>query len=275
MSSDLLSPHHLPTTVSDLLSADSWALLPPLPEAEEAFWHTQYTHESYFVPGRGFDQYAPAYQLGWQAGHEQGASQVGLPSFESQENELRARWLQAHGNSLLDWAQVKAAVKAAFSRTIKAQKIEAQAKLLGDTAKMGLALALQAGQSFAESSNTFLRTAESSMANDVLRRFSHDSHKLVVELEALVDGTSLQKAIAAEGQSGLLVRLRRAWTDYLGAAAAETLSGVLQRLQTWLDRTERIAQQALPSDVIKLLKHHVMVLRGHVEALQWLSHGPA
>ena len=71
------------------------------------------------------------------------------------------------------------------------------------------------------------------------------------------------------------MRLRRVWADYLGAAATETLSGVLQRLQTWLDRTERIAQQALPSDVIKLLKHHVLVLRGHVEALQWLSRGPA
>ena len=246
-----------------------------MPEAEDAFWHTQYTLESYFVAGRGFDQYSPAYQLGWQAGYGQGANQAGLLSFESQENELRARWLQAHGHSLLDWAQVKAAVKAAFSRAVAPQKIEAHPKPLGDTAKMGLALVLQAGQSFAESSSAFLRTAESSMANDVLRRFSHDSHKLVVELEALVDGTSLQKAIAAEGQSGLLERLRRVWVGYLGAAAAETLSGVLQRLQTWLDRTERIVQQALPSDVTKLLKHHVMVLRGHVEALQWLSRGPA
>ena len=246
-----------------------------MPEAQEAFWHTRYTFEPYFVAGRGFDQYAPAYLLGWQAGREQGDSQQGSPSFESQENELRARWLQAHGSSLLDWAQVKAAVKAAFRRTVALQKLEEQLKPLGDTAKMGLVLVLQAGQSFAESSSSFLRTAESSMANDALRRFSHDSHKLVAELEGLVDGNSLQKAIAAEEHSGLLVRLRRVWADYLGAAATETLSGVLQRLQTWLDRTERIAQQALPSDVIKLLKHHVLVLRGHVEALQWLSRGPA
>ena len=121
-----------------------------MPEAQEAFWHTQYTFEPYFVAGRGFDQYAPAYLLGWQAGREQGDSQQGSPSFESQENELRARWLQAHGSSLLDWAQVKAAVKAAFRRTVALQKLEEQLKPLGDTAKMGLALVLQAGQSFAE-----------------------------------------------------------------------------------------------------------------------------
>ena len=275
MSADLLSPHHQSATAPELLSADNWSLLQQMPEAQEAFWHTRYTFEPYFVAGRGFDQYAPAYLLGWQAGREQGDSQQGSPSFESQENELRARWLQAHGRSLLDWAQVKAAVKAAFSRAVAPQKIEPQPKPLGDTAKMGLALVLQAGQSFAESSSSFLRTAESSMTNDALRRFSHDSQKLVVELEGLVDGSSLQEAVTAEEQSGLLERLRRVWVGYLGAAAAETLSGVLQRLQTWLDRTERIVLQALPSDVIKLLKHHVMVLRGHVEALQWLSRGPA
>lgn len=275
MLADLLSTNRLSATVPELLSAASGSLLPQMPEAEDAFWHTQYTLESYFVAGRGFDQYSPAYQLGWQAGYGQGANQAGLLSFESQENELRARWLQAHGQSLLDWSQVKAAVKAAFSRAVAPQKRELQPKPLGDTAKMGLALVLQAGQSFAESSSSFLRTAESSMTNDALRRFSHDSHKLVVELEGLVDGSSLQEAVAAQEQSGPLERLRRVWADYLGAAAAETLSGVLLRLQTWLDRTERIVQQALPSDVTKLLKHHVMVLRGHVEALQWLSRGPA
>lgn len=274
MPADLLSINPPSVTAPDLLSAESGVLLPQMPEAEEAFWHSQYALEPYFVAGRSFDQYEPAYQLGWQAGYGQEGNQAGLPSFESQENELRTRWLQAHGSSLLDWAQVKAAVKAAYCRAAAPPKVAVPPKLLGYTVKMDLALVLQAGQSFAESSSAFLRTAESSMTNDALRRFSNDSYKLVVELEELVDGTSLPEAAAAQEQSGLLERARRAWSDYLGGAAAETLAGVLQRLQTWLERTERIAQQVLPSEVTKLLKHHVMVLRGHIEALQWLSHGP-
>lgn len=274
LTADLLSISPSSATVPELLSGGSGLLLPQIPEAEEAFWHTHYTLEPYFVAGRGFDQYAPAYQLGWQAGYEQASGQAGLLNFESQENVLRTRWLHTHGCSLLDWAQVKAAIKAAYSRAVAPQKMEAQPKSLGGSAQMELVLVLQAGQSFAESSNSFLRTADPSMANDVLRRCSHDSHKLVVELEGLVDGTPLQEP-AAKDQSGLLQRARSAWADYLGTAAAETLSGVLQRLQIWLERTEHIAQQVLPSDVAKLLKHHVMVLRGHIEALQWLSRVPA
>jgi hypothetical protein len=50
---------------------------------------------------------------------------------------------------------------------------------------------------------------------------------------------------------------------------------VLRRLQTWLERTEHTVQLDLPVKVAKLLKRHVMLLRGQLQALQWLSHGAA
>ena len=76
-----------------------------MPEAEEAFWHERYTCEPYFVPGRGFDQYYPAYLLGWQAGRYRARQTASgrSRSFESLEAELRQHWSRHCGGSLLDY----------------------------------------------------------------------------------------------------------------------------------------------------------------------------
>lgn len=249
-----------------------------MPEAEEAFWHERYMCEPYFVPGRSFDQYYPAYLLGWQAGRyraRQSASGKSR-SFESLEAELRQHWSRHCGGSLLDWSQVRAAVKAAWRRAIvpPVSKPCAEAAL-GQMAKNSLAMALQAGLRFAQSSRLFLTTADSSMAVDALRRFSQDSHKLVSELEELLDGVPEAPLSMALDEGGLLERVRKTWLDYLGETVAETWLDVLRRLQTWLERTEHTVQLDLPVKVAKLLKRHVMLLRGQLQALQWLSHGAA
>lgn len=140
-------------------------------------------------------------------------------------------------------------------------------------ARSSLALALQAALRFAQSSRLFLTTADSSMAVDALRRFSQDSHKLVSELEELLDGVAVAPLSMALDEGGLLQRVRKTWLDYLGETAAETWLDVLRRLQTWLERTEHTVQLDLPAKVAKLLKRHVMLLRGQLQALQWLSHG--
>src|SRR5437868_3012780 len=35
------------------------------PSAEEDYWRASYTDESYYQPGLSFDDYSPAYRLGW------------------------------------------------------------------------------------------------------------------------------------------------------------------------------------------------------------------
>ncbi|MBS3021228.1 hypothetical protein DJFAAGMI_03992 [Comamonas sp. PE63] len=268
----------LPLSISFPPEPGSNALSPLLqmPEAEEAFWHERYMYEPYFVPGRGFDQYYPAYLLGWQAGCYR--PRQAARSFESLEPELRQHWSEHCGGSLLDWSQVRAAVKAAWRRAIAPPLTKPVAEaVLGQRAQSSLALVLQAGQRFAQSSRQFLTTADSSMAVDALRRFSQDSHKLVSELAELLGGAAVEAPpeAADDGDSGLLERVRKTWLDYLGVTVGETWLDVLRRLQTWLECAERSAQLDLPAKAAKLLKRHVMLLRGQVQALQWLSHGTA
>ena len=255
-----------------LLDASALSPLLQMPEAEEAFWHERYMYEPYFVPGRGFDQYYPAYLLGWQAGCYR--PRQAARSFESLEPELRQHWSAHCGGSLLDWSQVRAAVKAAWRRAIAPPLAKPVAEVvLGQRAKSSLALVLQAGQRFAQSSRQFLTTADSSMAVDALRRFSKDSHKLVSEVAELLGGPAVEvpPEAADDSDSGLLERVRKTWLDYLGV----TWLDVLRRLQAWLECAERSAQLDLPAKAAKLLKRHVMLLRGQVQALQWLSHGAA
>lgn len=78
---------------------------------EDAFWHNAYVRESYYVAGRSYDQYRPAYALGWQA-----AFDFSSPRFEAVEQELERRWEAHDTSSLLDWAQVRGAVLAAWTR---------------------------------------------------------------------------------------------------------------------------------------------------------------
>lgn len=78
---------------------------------EDAFWRDSFTRESYYVPGRSYDQYRPAYALGWQA-----AFNRSIAHFAELEPELERHWESHDTSSLLDWAQVREAVLAAWLR---------------------------------------------------------------------------------------------------------------------------------------------------------------
>ncbi|WP_027996058.1 ferritin-like domain-containing protein [Simplicispira psychrophila] len=82
------------------------------PTAEDAYWREAHTRETYYEPGRSYDQdYRPAYALGW--------SPVGSTSdnsFDAVEPQLRERWDHERGVSSLDWDQARAPVRASWER---------------------------------------------------------------------------------------------------------------------------------------------------------------
>lgn len=78
---------------------------------EDAYWHAAFLRERYYVPGRGYDQYRPAYAMGWEAAFEDEQS-----SFAQIEAKLEHRWEAYHTSSLLDWSEVRDAVHAAWKR---------------------------------------------------------------------------------------------------------------------------------------------------------------
>ncbi len=76
---------------------------------EAAYWKEQYRNEPYFDPNYTFDDYEPAYRIGWE-NH--------LPdiSFENAEGLMAANWEGARGWSRLDWDKARGAAKAGYHR---------------------------------------------------------------------------------------------------------------------------------------------------------------
>lgn len=80
------------------------------PTAEDAHWRDAYQRESYYEAGRSYDEYRPAYELGWSSAGRQGAN------FEAVEPEFAREWNSARATSQLDWDQARPATRAAWER---------------------------------------------------------------------------------------------------------------------------------------------------------------
>lgn len=85
------------------------------PTVEDAYWREHYRDEDYYDSSLAYDDYAPAYRLGYEAyGSRDGRK------FEEVEPELRTRWSTTQGQSKLGWDRAKSAVRAGWHRVERA-----------------------------------------------------------------------------------------------------------------------------------------------------------
>ena len=82
------------------------------PTIEERYWRENYERQPYHRKGMAFDDYAPAYRLGWE-------SRLRNPNerFEDAESRLESDYRDMRGNSPLDWGDAAHATRAAWERT--------------------------------------------------------------------------------------------------------------------------------------------------------------
>ncbi|MDP3228232.1 MAG: PA2169 family four-helix-bundle protein [Acidovorax sp.] len=80
------------------------------PTEEDAYWRENYEREPYFVGGRTYDHYRPAYELGWSSvGRYEG-------DFDAVEPRLADDWRARHATDGLAWTDVRPATRAAWDR---------------------------------------------------------------------------------------------------------------------------------------------------------------
>lgn len=79
------------------------------PEAEEEYWQKQFRDEPYVDGESTFEDYGPAYRLGWQhySPHD---------TFDTAEEKLSLIWSQDASTSQLDWAKAREAAKASWRK---------------------------------------------------------------------------------------------------------------------------------------------------------------
>lgn len=81
------------------------------PTVEEAFWKENHAKQPYYKAGEEYDQYAPAYKLGYE-GRAAGTANT----FEEAEPALKDRYASMEAGSFAPWDRAKQATKAAWNR---------------------------------------------------------------------------------------------------------------------------------------------------------------
>lgn len=81
------------------------------PSVEEAYWKENHAQASYIDPTLTYEDYAPAYRLGYEtAGAQRGNS------YTTAEETLMRSWENIKGESRLSWEKAKHATRAAWER---------------------------------------------------------------------------------------------------------------------------------------------------------------
>ena len=83
--------------------------------AEDRHWREQYKRESYFSADHSYDDYAPAYRVGYE-----GAGRYAGRRFDEVETDLRRDYDSVRGSSKLSWEKAKSAARAAWDRIERA-----------------------------------------------------------------------------------------------------------------------------------------------------------
>jgi hypothetical protein len=81
------------------------------PTLEHNYWREHYSGRPYVVKGTSYEQYAPAYQYGWEARARNPDAR-----FEDVEEDLSRDWDTARGQSPLDWNDARSASRDAWNR---------------------------------------------------------------------------------------------------------------------------------------------------------------
>ena len=76
------------------------------PTEFDSYWHDEYTNRAYYDSSRSWDDYAPAYGLGY---HARGAYRG--RKFDDVSSDLEASWEKAKGKSRLAWNEARDAVR--------------------------------------------------------------------------------------------------------------------------------------------------------------------
>jgi hypothetical protein len=84
-------------------------------EREDAYWREAHMAEPYYNPAHSYDDYAPAYRMGWES-----RAKYDGGTFEQFEPAFRNDWENVKGPSRLGWDEARHAVRAGWDRVDEA-----------------------------------------------------------------------------------------------------------------------------------------------------------
>ncbi len=240
------------------------------PTAEDAYWRDNYAKEQYVEPGRTYDDYGPAYALGW-SGRANRADE-----FEKAEPELEREWATNRGASALEWPQARHATRAAWYR---AESTYFSASNLDDTDD-AISDEPLANDEVADVLNDLLENARDGEYGFRASAEAVESASLKQVFDARADGcrdaaAELVPLIVAYGgepaEGGTTSgALHRGWVQVKGAVGANSEGSILDEAERGEDaslaRYRKALKQQLPADVRSVVERQMQgAQRNHDE----------
>ncbi|WP_370679046.1 hypothetical protein [Comamonas sp. GB3 AK4-5] len=234
-------------------------------QREDAFWHAAFSHEPYYAPGRSYDQYRPAYALGWQAAFHHAAT-----DFSGVEEVLEQRWESCDTGSLLAWGQVRGAAEAAW---LRGQACQQRGRATGDAVRVARQvcdLRLQLLQASGDLQLLLPQTdpPPAAFVYQVVERHADMLAQLGLALPAPLpwDWGAPLRHLALRLHQGRM-RLRLWWSD----TDTDLLLQQCDMLEVQLLAAyQGLQTQTLMPELLQLLQRQTHQLQLHHDKLQWV-----
>ena len=228
------------------------------PTAEDAYWRESYLNEPYYEGGRQYEEYRPAYAMGW-------TSAATYPGeFDAYDAEMQTRWQNERGNSSLDWNTARIPARAAWDRVrtpaTRASGMAADGSLAGEQTLDNQEVVdvlndlLETSRDGEQGFRTSAEQAQTGELQDFLARRANDCAKAAAELEQAVrahGGTPADGGTVAGA-------MHRGWVAIKTAMMANDDKAVLEECERGEDAAvasyRKALQHALPPGVRSLVE---------------------
>lgn len=222
------------------------------PTQEDAYWRENYEKESYYTAGRSYDDYGPAYEMGWSGRAQRGAD------FDAVEPAMASEWASTRGGrSSLDWPSARPAVQAAWDRAddtyygkqANGSDIVNHEDLSNDDVVDVLNDLLENARDGEYGFRTCADQVETANAKQLFASRAEGCRQAGDELVALI------RAYGGEPASGGTAAgaLHRGWVQVKGSMGADSELSILESCERGEDsgiaRYRKALKQSLPADV--------------------------
>ncbi len=233
------------------------------PTEEDAYWRETYQREPYYVGGRTYDQYRPAYELGWSSvGRYEG-------DFDAVEPRLADDWRARHNSQDMAWTDARPATRAAWERAASrsAQADDRPLDVMDNDDVVGvLNDLLESARDGEYGFNACAEHAESGQLKSIFQRHSRECATAAGELEH-----EIRRLNGEPAQGGTMAgALHRGWVSVKSALSIQDDKAVLQECERGEDaavaRYRKALKATLPADVRALVERQAQgAQRNHDE----------
>lgn len=238
-----------------------------LAELENKYWRKHFAHCPYYVAGRSYDQYQPAYELGWL-----NAMQHPHSSFDALEAHLAQQWSSQRSTSLLSWNEVSLAVQDAWKHALLQQQAWRKPAAPTTSLTPEMSKVLQSLYRRCVQLSSELARLASMQAGDFVIEVIHQHARMFRSFSRSLAKLSATPRPPLSLSHRLVHKVRRHWSSMqsrlLEADPESLLLECEQKESELLQAYQKACEHKLPEDVHHILQQQTLQLRQQLEKLR-------